>query len=203
MAKIKIGLMLIFSFIALLGFTIESDLGAISKQATFNQISIDQSIDWAPSMESVVLTYRYEVGVRERTGNNDGARVEQYLASAKMARGNPWCAAFVHFCFSINDIETVKNPAWSPSWFGKEHLIYIRDYYLAKIPDVGDVFGIYFQAKGRIAHVGFLDDAWNNDSKFIATVEGNTNEAGSREGDGVYRKLRLKSQIYAVSSNFI
>lgn len=48
-----------------------------------------------------------------------------------------------------------------------------------------------------VAHVGFID-AWP-DGDYVITVEGNTNMAGSREGDGVYRKRRPKQSIYQVS----
>ena len=34
-------------------------------------------------------------GVRETGGANRGPQVEQYLASAKVAPGNPWCASFI------------------------------------------------------------------------------------------------------------
>jgi len=54
----------------------------------------------------------------------------------------------------------------------------------------------YFPDKKRIAHVGFVD-SW--DDKYVITVEGNANEAGSREGDGVYRKRRLIGSIYQVA----
>jgi len=64
-------------------------------------------------------------------------------------------------------------------------------------PKKGDVFGIYFNSVERIAHAGFVDE-WGD--KYVVTVEGNTNEAGSREGDGVYRKRRLISSIYRVAS---
>lgn len=57
-------------------------------------------------------------------------------------------------------------------------------------------FGLYFSEKRRIAHVGFIEK-WTKQT--ITTVEGNTNQAGSREGDGVYRKIRLTRQIYAVT----
>lgn len=63
-------------------------------------------------------------------------------------------------------------------------------------PSPGDVFGIWFPDKGRIAHVGFIDN-WGE--KYAVTVEGNTNEAGSRDGDGVYRKRRLISSLYKIS----
>ncbi len=63
-------------------------------------------------------------------------------------------------------------------------------------PGMGDVFGIYFPEKGRIAHVGFVDE-W--EEPWVVTVEGNTNVLGSREGDGVYRKRRLTRSVYKVA----
>jgi hypothetical protein len=204
MAKIKISLGLIFAFIALVSFSFASDLTA-GIEACPDYAIVDQSPDpvQVPTIDNVIQTYRAEIGVRELTGNNDGDRVETYLKSTDLGKGYAWCAAFVNYAFSINGIKTVDKPAWSPSWFSSEHLIYKRDFKLIKPPAVGDIFGIYFKSKKRIAHVGFIDEAWNNNSKYITTVEGNTNGTGDREGDGVYRKRRLKRQIYAVSSHFV
>ncbi|MEJ7694696.1 hypothetical protein [Daejeonella sp.] len=63
-------------------------------------------------------------------------------------------------------------------------------------PGTGDVFGLFFPEKARIAHVGFIDQ-W--DGTWMISVEGNTNNFGSREGDGVYRKRRLVKSIYKVA----
>lgn len=63
-------------------------------------------------------------------------------------------------------------------------------------PGTGDVFGLYFPEKGRIAHVGFID---SRDEPWLITVEGNTNPSGAREGDGVYRKRRLIRSIDRVA----
>ncbi|MDP3469498.1 MAG: hypothetical protein Q8S11_14250 [Daejeonella sp.] len=63
-------------------------------------------------------------------------------------------------------------------------------------PTTGDVFGIYFPEKKRIAHVGFID-SW--DGTWLITVEGNTNTSGHPEGDGVYRKRRPVRSIYRVA----
>ncbi|SKB76616.1 CHAP domain-containing protein [Daejeonella lutea] len=63
-------------------------------------------------------------------------------------------------------------------------------------PEMGDVFGLYFPEKGRIAHVGFVDE-WKDG--WVTTVEGNTNVLGSRDGDGVYRKRRLIRSICKVA----
>lgn len=72
--------------------------------------------------------------------------------------------------------------------------------HMALIPASGDVFGLYFPEKARIAHVGFVDE-WND--PWVITVEGNTNVLGSREGDGVYRKRRLVRSIYKVARYII
>jgi len=122
--------------------------------------------------------------------------VEQYLASVGLKKGNPWCAAFVHWSFLQSGITEVPRSGFCPNWF-QTNVIYWRGHYEKKLPQRTDVFGIWFQAKKRIAHVGFIDE-WVNGS-YAITVEGNTNEAGSREGDGVYRKRRLKKQIYKIS----
>ncbi|MEJ7780792.1 MAG: hypothetical protein WKF68_14510 [Daejeonella sp.] len=63
-------------------------------------------------------------------------------------------------------------------------------------PSTGDIFGLFFAEKGRIAHVGFIDQ-W--DGTWLTSVEGNTNFKGSREGDGVYRKRRLVRSVYKVA----
>lgn len=148
----------------------------------------------------VKYTYDAQVGVRERSGNNDGKKVEEYLGYVHLKKGQPWCAAFVCWTFGQTGI---KNPrsGWSPTLFPENKVIWQR----ARLqpathniqPKQGDVFGLYFPEKKRIAHVGFIDE-WGD--KFAITVEGNTNLAGSREGDGVYRKRRLTSSLYRVSN---
>jgi len=63
-------------------------------------------------------------------------------------------------------------------------------------PKTGDIFGLFFPDKNRIAHTGFIDQ-W--DGTWLITVEGNTNDSGGREGDGVYRKRRPVKSIYQVA----
>lgn len=147
-------------------------------------------------VQKVVQTYSSEIGVREATGRNDGVRVVEYLRAANRKQGDAWCAAFVTWTFKQSGVKAVVS-GWSPSWFTR-NVIYTRGKAGNKLPQQADVFGLYFSKLGRIGHVGFIDNWPDGESKCI-TVEGNTNEAGSREGDGVYRKRRLKSQIYKVS----
>jgi len=143
----------------------------------------------------VVKSYTAQIGVRELTGNNDGKAVETYLRYVGLPKGNPWCAAFV--CWNLNQAG-VANPrsGYCPDLFKPKQLVWLRSRKVNGVPHQTDVFGLYFPEKGRIAHVGYID-RWT-DIK-VYTVEGNTNQAGSREGDGVYRKIRLTRQIYAVT----
>lgn len=144
--------------------------------------------------------YRGEVGVREQSGHNDGPRIKAYLGYTGLKEGAPYCAAFV--CWSLGRAGIV-NPrsAWSPGLFPASKVIWERNRHIPNVslPEVfapGNVFGIWFNDKGRVAHAGFTDGL---QGQWAITVEANTNVAGSREGDGVYRKRRLISSVYQVA----
>lgn len=145
--------------------------------------------------ECVVKVAQSQIGVKEATNNNDGVQVEKYLNSVGLNKGYSWCAAFVSWTY---DAAGVSNPnsAWSPDYF-KSNVIYKRSHYMKQEPKAGDVFGIYFGNLKRIAHVGIITE-WG--VKETTTIEGNTNDNGSRLGDGVYNKIRLTKQIYEVSN---
>ncbi len=147
--------------------------------------------------QCVIQSYRSQVGVREATGRNDGFDVEKYLRSTGFDKGFAWCAAFINWNLRQCDSKSAGS-AWSPDWFNTNTTIYHRGKFNYAQPRGGDVFGIYFPSKSRVAHVGFIDK-WGH-TTYAQTIEGNTNKAGSREGDGVYKKFRHKKQIYQVSN---
>lgn len=119
-----------------------------------------------------------EVGVKEATGHNDGKRIVNYLAAVDLKVGAPWCAAFVCWVFRQAGYSQPKT-GWSPSLFNAK----VHRHKVA----TGQVFGIWFPELHRIAHVGFIAEVQGN---WIISIEGNSNDNGSREGDGVYRKRR-------------
>lgn len=144
----------------------------------------------------VKMIYDSQVGVVE-FGMNSGQQVEQYLAAAGLPAGLPWCASFVAWVYKQCGNYTIpKNPGYVPNWFPDDRVIWIRGH-VRNPPKQGDLIGIWFQSKKRLAHIGFYD---RQDQKYIYTVEGNTNEAGSREGDGVYRKKRIIRTVHSISS---
>lgn len=141
--------------------------------------------------KAVIDTALSQVGVRELSGHNDGKDVEKYLKAVGLGKGFAWCAAFVSWDYKVNKITAFKT-AWAPAWFPPQRVLKV-----GINPQPGDLGGLWINK--RIGHV-FIIYQWGD--KVVKTIEGNTNEAGSREGDGVYVKRRLKKQIY-VTSNWI
>ncbi len=144
--------------------------------------------------DKIRATYTSQLGVRELTGNNDGIAVEKYLSYVWLKKGQPWCAAFVSWSFGQNGIKKARSGG-CVQLMEQGTTIY-KSGVIRETPQKADVFFIYYAEKGRVAHTGLID-YWGED--FVTTVEGNTNGAGSREGNGVYRKKRLKRQIYVVT----
>lgn len=137
------------------------------------------------------------IGVREATNHNDGPVVETIQASTGNSRGDPWCASFNFYCYALAGYKDyVPRSAWSPDWVFQPTWTHANG---GVIPKKADTFGIYFPSLHRVAHTGLINK-WGEST--VETIEGNTNNGGSREGDGVYRKWRFKSQIYAVRSWF-
>ncbi|MBO9675415.1 MAG: CHAP domain-containing protein [Sphingobacteriaceae bacterium] len=135
--------------------------------------------------EKLLQIARKELGVREASGRNDGPRVAAYLRYVNIGEGSPWCVAFVSWVFGQAGYAEPRT-AWSPALFPVTKR--------TKQVNPAVVFGIYFSRLKRIAHCGFVE---RPDGDWLITIEGNTNMAGSREGDGVYRKRRpLKAIKY-------
>jgi len=126
---------------------------------------------------------RAEVGVREATGKNDGKRVVAYLKYVGLKQGDPYCAAYVSWCFQQAGYAKPRT-GWSPDLFPAKRVV--------KNPAPGKVFGIYFPELKRIAHCGLVEAV---DGDWVMSIEGNTNASGGREGEGVYERRRHRRTI--------
>ncbi|WP_316801458.1 peptidoglycan-binding protein [Pedobacter frigidisoli] len=131
-----------------------------------------------PTRQLILQVAESQLGVHEATGSNDGLAVEKFLYYTGNAKGDPWCGAFVSWVYGQAGCGQPRT-AWSPSLLPLSKRI--------RKPEPADVFGIYFPGLKRIAHCGIVK---MQRGSWIITVEGNTNVAGSREGDGVYSKYR-------------
>jgi len=152
--------------------------------------------------QKIVEIARAEIGVTESPRNsNRGERIDEYKAAtwldAKQAW--PWCAAFVCWALrktGIKETATFKLPRTASAWdFINWSLEQDKTTSTLRSPKAKDI------AAGDIivftfSHIGIATSGANNHGDFYA-VEGNTNGAGSREGDGVYLKSRDISQVKA------
>jgi hypothetical protein len=127
-----------------------------------------------------------QIGVREATGHNDGPAVEKYLASVGLGKGYSWCMSFVYWCAKQAALKlAVTNPLKQTGgvldeWHSGRgtHLDH---------PVQGSIFIMDFG--GGEGHTGIVTGVFP-DQGIIHTIEGNTNDNGSREGIGVFRKTR-------------
>ena len=139
--------------------------------------------------------YLKEVGVKEEGGSNRGARVEEYLKAADGKPGDPWCSAFVKWVFDQVNIASTIN-VYSPTAQNNKNKVYFgKTWYL--VPESGDVFCLYYSRLKRIGHAGFFHRQVNK--KIYETIEGNSNEAGSREGIGVFKRKRSYNATHSIS----
>lgn len=119
-------------------------------------------------------------------GNNRGAWVEEFQRDAMVPPGSPWCACMVSYC--------LHRAGWKDFPVGKAA---VRNWVswatkrgrLTKKPERGDLF-CWLNAN-QTGHIGFIVAA---NPVFITTIEGNSNAAGGREGDGCYRHVRLRTR---------
>lgn len=141
------------------------------------------------------------VGVRERGTSNSGEMVDLFLAGTRLAPGQPWCAAFVSHVgyWSHADPSGAKSswplPRTASCWMLGDAAR--RMGMLAQEPQAGDVFLVYSAERRRFAHTGIVVEVCGRDEAATTpewyecvTIEGNTNEAGSREGTSVLRRKR-------------
>ena len=131
--------------------------------------------------------------VRERTGKNDGPQVKLFLKSVGLPEGYAWCQALVYWAFEQAAIDLmVKNPV--PRVAGVLECLRLAKANGASIihdnPQEGDQFIMDFG--GGKGHTGMVDYV---EGEQLNTAEGNTNDGGSRDGDGVYERLRLIRNI--------
>lgn len=147
-------------------------------------------------MRALVAEASRWVGVREH-GENRGPEVEAFQRAVDgKAQGEPWCAAFVQFCLKAVDARTTEIPTWV---FASESVLTVwnRTTMLARRQTLdvlpGDLILWQHFLAGKptaLGHVGVVARLISP-GKF-ETVEGNTSDGSgvTREGDGVYRRVR-------------
>jgi len=135
-----------------------------------------------------------QLGVEEKPkGSNGGPEVNMYLRSVGLGAGFAWCMAFVYWCVNkaAQELE-IKNPlvktAGVMMQYNTTTLRKLSNRGNAVKP--GDIFIMQF-GHGT-GHTGFVEKI---EKGIVTTIEGNTNDDGSREGYEVARRERPLSSI--------
>lgn len=140
-------------------------------------------------------------GLQEEGGNNRGLMIERFLRGVGLEKGNPWCAAFVHHVGYWSHFDPrLGASSWPLPATASCYMLgdfARRERVLEKTPVDGDVFLLFRPTLGRFAHAGVIarvieaghtpaGSPWFD----CHTIEGNSNEDGSREATSVVRIVR-------------
>ena len=157
------------------------------------------------------------IGLRELTGHNDGPVIDKMLDFLGLPHGLSWCLAFCLYSWHLalapgsipypkiarcsTFLEQVQSREWKYDVYDQEDVAW-----KIKTPKPGTIMifahskiagnknwnghaALFekFDGKKIVATEGATFKELRNS---FCTIEGNTNKAGSREGDGVYNKVR-------------
>jgi hypothetical protein len=136
--------------------------------------------------EKIVEVAKGELGVCEiPKGSNRGKDVEKYLKSVGLGGGYSWCMAFAKWCVDQACLDMGgKNPMVVTGGVLNQWNRIGKSYKFNK-PKAGDIFIMDFG--GGLGHTGIVESVEGN---VVNTIEGNSNDNGSREGDKVCRRHR-------------
>lgn len=141
---------------------------------------------------TVLNIARSQLGYQEGYSNGHWNNIQKYSGQVPglgWSNGQPWCAVFVSWCLYKSGALKLLPGGQTAS--------------VAHIRDAGKTAKRFNQypAIGAIAIFGVNGDAHTGivesfTATTVTTIEGNTNNNGSSEGDGVYRHTRARSSTW-------
>lgn len=143
----------------------------------------DKAYRDSPIQEKALAWADSFVGKREE-GRNAGPFVVMLLSSIGLKAGNPWCAAFLSYCLTKSGY--LGGPTWGRGSVKRWVEWAESKGKLSGSPERGCL--VYWLNKNGTGHIEIFA-GFGADGKY-RTIGGNTNSDASREGDGVYKKLR-------------
>jgi len=137
------------------------------------------------------------IGATEKGGNNQDFTdpiLKQMLLKAGWKPSQAWCAYMVKGLLDSCGIPN-KITGWSPTSYNKSDVIYTdgvfkKDYNDEDVMVMSLSYNKFKNDKSRykgIGHTGIIEKVRATN---VITREGNTNDAGGRDGDGFYKKVR-------------
>lgn len=184
---------------------IDGKVGSITWESLFGPETVPSAETVrSAGLASVLEIAAGEIGVMEQPlGSNAGPRVTEYLAATGVSFPAPWCAGFVYWCFEQAAKKAgKKNPVFRTGSVMTHWNKTTAKKILAKdaianpaLIKPGHIFIMSFG--GGLGHTGLVESV---NGGFINVIEGNTNDNGSREGIGVFRRVR---KINSINKGFL
>lgn len=191
---------------------IDGQVGAITWGALFGNATTVTATQPTGLAAAVIAFAKTQLNVREQPlGSNRGPQVDQYLRAVGLnpaADSYPWCVAFTYFCYQQAASQLgvvnphIKTAGVLDHWNKAANKPGVKRLFQADavaqpariLP--GNLFII--DAGGGMGHSGIVVSVQNG---YLETIEGNTNEGGSRNGIGVFQRNSRK--IASINKGFI
>ena len=192
---------------------IDGEVGFFTWGAMFGAASVPSSDSATSPLVKAAIDFAVrQIGVMERPlGSNRGPEVDQYLRAVGLNSRSgsfAWCVAFTHFCY-LKAAESLgrDNPHIKTAGVLEHWNLAARKpgvLRITKSQAIGDASlvkpGSLFIIDLGSGH-GHSGMVLETASGRLVTIEGNTNDGGSREGIGVFRREARK--INLINKGFI
>ena len=185
-----------------LPLVVDGEVGPITWARLFGTRTVPQIVTAEGLAAAVLDVARSQLDVRESPlGSNRGPEVDEYvrLTGLDPAGRFAWCVCFIFFCFHTASKKLGKpNPMIKTAgvldlWSRAGQKPGVTRVTLAKAKNnpalvkPGQIFVIDTGNPGGAGHAGLVEQVAGGK---LVTIEGNTNDGGSREGIGVFRRTR-------------
>ena len=191
---------------------VDGAIGPITWAALFGAEAVPApTASVPPLLAETLVVAASQIGVMEQPpGSNRGPEVDAYLRGVGIdpTEGSfPWCVAFVYFCFeqAARKLDRanpmIKTAGVLDHWNkagqrGIPRLLAADATAKPSLVRPGMIFVL--STGGGNGHTGLVE---STSAGKLVTIEGNTNDGGSREGIGVFRRTQRK--VNSINRGFI
>ncbi len=189
---------------------VDGQVGSLTWSALFGRGTVPHLVANTTSglVANAVAVANSQIGVLEQPlGSNRGPQIEQYQAAVGIDKGEAWCAAFTYWCFQQAADSLQKSNPVIKTGSVVQHWDLARQKGIPVVmtsaarqdPELLKPGMIFIMATGGgTGHTGIVEKVIGGR---LVTVEGNTNDNGSREGIGVFR--RNTRNVASINRGFI
>lgn len=192
---------------------IDGEVGSLTWGAMFGALTVPSNSDAPSVLTKAAIDFAItQIGVMENPiGSNRGPEVDTYLRAVGL---NPvgesfaWCVAFTHFCYKkAAENRGLQNPHiktagvlkhWNEART-KPKVVRVTKAKAVADPGLVKPGSLFIMDLGQgLGHSGMVVQVANGR---LVTIEGNTNDNGSRNGIGVFRRDARK--ILEINKGFV